>query len=101
MQYLDGSAITNKKDKWEIQPDVEDHNTSNRQKADYAGTAKTRRNTKQKNEKDDILINQKSRILNLENEVKQLRNTLSTYKESNADIERPTREHPNVGYRQQ
>jgi hypothetical protein len=29
VQYLDGSAITNKKDKWEIQPDVEDHNTSN------------------------------------------------------------------------
>jgi hypothetical protein len=47
---------------------VEDHNTSNIQKVDYAGTAKTRRNTKQKNENDDILINQKSRILNLENE---------------------------------
>ena len=91
--------VTNEKDKWEIQPDVEDHNTSNRQKVDYAGTAKTRRNTKQKNEKDDILINQKSRILNLENEVKQLRNTLSTYKEGNDDIERPTREHPNVEYR--
>jgi hypothetical protein len=91
--------VTNKKDKWEIQHDVEDHNTSNRQKTDYAGTAKTRRNTKQKNEKDDILINQKSRILNLENEVKQLRNTLSTYKEGNDDIERPTREHPNVEYR--
>jgi len=89
----------NKKDKWEIQPVVEDHNTSNRQKADYAGTAKTRRNTKQKTEKDDILINQKSRILNLENEVKQLRNTLITHKEGNADIERPIREHPNVGYR--
>jgi hypothetical protein len=73
--------VTNEKDKWEIQPDVEDHNTSNRQKVDYAGTAKTRRNTKQKNEKDDILINQKSRILNLQNEVKQLR------------------EHPNVEYR--
>jgi cell division protein FtsL len=42
------------------------------------------------------LINQKSRILNLENEVKQLRNTLSTYKEGNDDIERPTREHPPV-----
>jgi hypothetical protein len=42
VQYLDGSAITNKKDKWEIQPDVEDHNTSNIQKVDNAGTAKTR-----------------------------------------------------------
>ena len=31
--------------------------------------------------------------------MKQLGNTLSTYKEGNADIERPTREHPNVEYR--
>ena len=66
----ENDMITNNKDTWEIQPDVEDHNIANRQKADYAGTPKTRRNTKQKTEKDDKLINQKSRILNLENEVK-------------------------------
>ena len=66
----ENDMITNNKDTWEIQPGVEDHNIANRQKADYAGTPKTRRNTKQKTEKDDKLINQKSRISNLENEVK-------------------------------
>ncbi|MDC9727691.1 MAG: hypothetical protein PSN35_07670, partial [Candidatus Thioglobus sp.] len=90
----------NKQDIWEAQTDVDAHNISNRQTTDYTGSAKPRRNTKQKTEKDDILINQKSRILNLENEVKQLRNVLNTHKEGDADIERPTREHPNVGYKQ-
>ena len=41
----ENDMVTNKNDKWEIQHDVEDHNTSYRQKVDYAGTAKTRRNT--------------------------------------------------------
>ena len=50
---------------------------------DTAINKKQNRGSKQKQERNEVLINQKSRILHLENEVKQLKTVLTTYQEHN------------------